>query len=639
MNNKKEFKPYIPPEKKIPELTLSSVVSGIILSIVFGAANAYLGLKVGLTVSASIPAAVIGLGVIRIILKKNSILESNIVQTVGSAGESVAAGAIFTLPTLFLWAREGKIAQPTISEITFIALAGAILGILFMIPLRKALIVKEHHSLPYPEGKACAEVLLSGEKKSDKNSGTSKVFAGILYGGIVKIIADGIKLINTQISFKLSAIRTEIGSQIYPAVISVGYICGPRISSYMLAGGITSWLVIIPLITLFGADTIVYPGTVTIREMYVTGGADKLWSTYIRYIGAGALAAGGIISLIKTLPVIVATVRSTMADFTLKTKSSLIRTDEDIDFKWIIISVIAVYIILTVNPFSPLNFAESAIIVILGFFFSTVSSKMVGLVGSSNNPVSGMSIAALITTTLALSASGKTGIKGMYVSIVIGSVICIISAIAGDCSQDLKTGFLLGATPKKQQIGELIGAVCSALTIGVTLYILDMAWGFGSEELSAPQATLMKLIVEGIFENNLPWSLVISGVFIAVFCELCSVPVLPFAIGVYLPLNLSVCIMIGGVIRLVLEKLKYDKETKTEILNNGTLFCSGLIAGEGLCGVVLAIIAVIGYDKYIDLSQVIPSPLYYGGTIAFLILTVMIIFKASLKISFKNPDH
>ncbi|MBR4973215.1 MAG: oligopeptide transporter, OPT family, partial [Clostridia bacterium] len=304
MENKNDFKPYIPAEKVTPEITVASIVIGILLAVIFGAANAYLGLRVGMTVSASIPAAVIAMGVIRILMRRNSILESNMVQTIGSAGESLAAGAIFTLPALFLWASEGKMSEPSLLEITLIALIGGLLGVFFMVPLRNALIVKEHGVLPYPEGTACAEVLLAGEKGG---ANASTVFAGMGFAALFKFIIDGLKVVSGEISAHVKGYAGEIGTQIYPAVMSVGYICGARISSYMFAGGVLSWLVIIPLIVLFGENIVLYPGNVAIGELYASGGAGAIWSTYIRYIGAGALAAGGIISLIKSLPLIIKT--------------------------------------------------------------------------------------------------------------------------------------------------------------------------------------------------------------------------------------------------------------------------------------------------------------------------------------------
>ena len=625
MNDQKDFKPYIPAEKVTPEITVTSIVMGIILAVVFGAANAYLGLRVGMTVSASIPAAVIAMGVIRVIMRKNSILESNIVQTVGSAGESLAAGAIFTLPALFLWAAEGRMDKPSIVEITLIALIGGLLGIFFMVPLRNALIVKEHSTLPYPEGTACAEVLLAGE---EGGANASTVFAGMGFAAIFKFIIDGLKLVSGEISLKIKGYSGEIGTQIYPAVMSVGYICGPRIASYMFAGGVLSWLVLIPIIVLFGADLILYPGTVAIGELYAGGGASAIWSTYIRYIGAGALAAGGIISLIKSLPLIITTFTGAMKSMSGSKNTSKDRTAQDLNMKFVIIAIAVLTLLVWLIPAIPVSLIGAVIIVVFGFFFATVSSRMVGLVGSSNNPVSGMAIATLLIATLILKVTGSTGVAAMSSAIAIGSIICIVSAISGDTSQDLKTGYILGSTPKKQQIGEIIGVIASALAIGGTLYLLDSAWGFGTEELAAPQATLMKMIIEGVIEGNLPWALVFIGVFIAIVAEIIGIPVLPFAIGIYLPVHLNACVMVGGLIRLALEKSKKEEEEKKLIINDGVLFCSGMIAGEGLVGILLALLAVFGVDSVINISGRLGLSgtfMNIGGFVLFaiIILTVL----------------
>lgn len=623
--NNKDFKPYIPAEKVTPELTVTSVIMGVLLAVIFGAANAYLGLRVGMTVSASIPAAVIAMGVIRIAMRKNSILESNLVQTIGSAGESLAAGAIFTLPALFLWAAEGKMDKPDILEITLISLIGGLLGVFFMVPLRNALIVKEHGVLPYPEGTACSEVLRAGEK-GGANAGT--VFAGMGFAALFKFIIDGLKIVAGEISLKFKGYGGEVGTQIYPAVMSVGFICGPRISSYMFAGGILSWMVIIPLIVLFGSEIVLYPGTESIGEIFSANGASGIWSTYIRYIGAGALAAGGIISLIKSLPLIVNTFAGAMKSISGSGAISNERTARDMNMKIVILAILVLTLVVWLVPAIPVSLPGAFIVVIFGFFFATVSSRMVGLVGSSNNPVSGMAIATLLIATLILKVTGADGVDGMASAIAIGSIICIISAIAGDTSQDLKTGYILGATPKKQQIGEIIGVTVAALAIGGTLYILDSAWGFGSNELGAPQATLMKLIVEGVMGGNLPWGLVAIGVCIAVVVELIGIPVLPFAIGVYLPVQLNACIMVGGFIRLIMEKLKKNEDEKKEIVNDGILFCSGMIAGEGLVGILLAILAVFGVNSVINLGakfNIPPTVMSIGGLILFgiIILTVL----------------
>ncbi len=626
MEKQNNFKPYIPAEKITPELTVTSIIMGIILAVVFGAANAYLGLRVGMTVSASIPAAVISMGVIRVIMRKNSVLESNMVQTIGSAGESLAAGAIFTLPALFLWANEGVMEKPSILQITIIALLGGLLGVFFMIPLRNALIVREHGTLPYPEGQACAEVMLAGE---EGGANASTVFAGMGFAAFFKFIIDGLKIVPSEVNIEGTA-KTypgAVGTQIYPAVMSVGYICGPKISSYMFSGGLLSWLVLIPIIVIFGSNLILYPGTETIGEIYAANGAGGIWGTYIRYIGAGALAAGGIISLIKSLPLIVRTFRDSMKGFNISGSKGTERTAQDINMTITLIAILVLTLLVWLVPAIPVSLVGAIIVVIFGFFFATVSSRMVGLVGSSNNPVSGMAIATLLIATLILKICGEIGAPGMQAAIAIGSIICIVAAISGDTSQDLKTGYLLGATPKKQQYGEVIGVVASALAIGATLYLLDGAWGFGSEELGAPQATLMKMIIEGIMGGNLPWGLILIGVFIAIIVEILRIPVLPVAIGIYLPIQLNACIMVGGLIRLFFDKMKESKK-KNNIISNGILFCSGMIAGEGLVGILLAIFAVAGISSALDISGFLSLPgwaLNLGSLLVFALVILSLL--------------
>lgn len=617
--NKNDFKPYIPADQVVPEFTVTALILGILLAVIFGAANAYLGLRVGMTVSASIPAAVLSMGIIRIILRKNSILENNLVQTIGSAGESVAAGAIFTLPALFLWAKEGKIDSPSILTIFLVALVGGILGICFMVPLRQALIVEEHGTLPFPEGTACAEVLLAGEEGGNK-AGT--VFSGLGIAALYKLIADGVKLFPSEIGYDIKAYAgSSVGIQVLPALAGVGYICGPKISSYMLAGGTLSWFVLMPMIALFGADATVFPGTETIS----TFAPSALWSTYIKYIGAGAVAAGGIISLIKSAPLIVRTFKQAMGSMARNhATADAPRTQRDLPMPVILAIVVVIALAIWLLPIFPVSPLGAIIVVVFGFFFATVSSRMVGLIGSSNNPVSGMAIATLIIATLILKATGTTGTTGMVGSICIGSIICIVAAIAGDTSQDLKTGFIVGATPKLQQIGEMIGVIASSAAIGYVLYLLNAAWGFGSNEIPAPQATMMKMLVEGIMNAELPWALILIGIFVAVVVEILGIPVLPFAVGMYLPFSLSAGIMAGGIVRWILERRKTDDEKeKKDSIERGTLFTSGLIAGEGLMGVILAILAVLKVDSKIVSPVALPQ---IGSLIIFIILLAYLYF-------------
>ena len=632
MDEKETMKPYISADRTLHEMTPLSIIVGIILAIVFGAANAYLGLRVGMTVSASIPAAVLGMGVYRLCRKKDTILESNMVQTIGSAGESLAAGAIFTMPALFLWAQEEGTKMPSIMEIALIALIGGLLGICFMVPLRKALIVKEHGTLPYPEGTACAEVLLAGEKGG---ANASVVFLGMGIAALFKFIVDGLKVVSSAVTVTVQKIHGEISAQVYPALVSVGYICGFKIASYMFAGGVLGWLVLIPMIYLFGADTTLFPASVSVHELWEQAGASGIWSSYIRYIGAGAVATGGIVSLIKSLPLIVRTFADAMKGLKGSGKQeNELRTEKDLKMSVVLIMLAILIVAIAVTPIIPIDVIGAIVIVIFGFFFATVSSRMVGLVGSSNNPVSGMAIATLLATTVLLKATGHTGMSGMTAAIAIGSVICIVAAMAGDMSQDLKTGYILGATPVKQQYGEMIGTVVSAVTIGFVLYLLNAAWGFGTPELSAPQATLMKMIVEGVMGGNLPWTLVFIGVFIALVVELLGIPVLPFAIGLYLPIELSSCIMIGGILRWALEKKKYKSgEQKESAISNGVLCCSGMIAGEGLIGILLAVFAVVKVNgrslaEYIDLSGSVN--LGQIGALVVLALVILSILKFTI---------
>ena len=572
-------------KNELREFTPMAVILGMLIAIVFGAANAYLGLRVGLTISASIPAAVISMGIVRKVLKRDSILENNIVQTIGSAGESLAAGAIFTLPAAFLWESEwGDSHYISYLNILLLTLIGGVLGVIFMIPLRRALIVKEDGVLPYPEGKACAEVLKAGEESGQDSS---VVFKGLGLASLYKFLANGLKIFPEGVSYDINAkyfAGTAVGFDALPALMGVGYIVGPTISAIMLAGGVLAWFVLMPLLHAFGSP-----------ELTNLAPSD-LWSNYIRYIGAGAVATGGIISLIKSLPMIVKSFKDSINDLKSRDNSNNgDRLDTDISFKVSFILIIVSVILIFLMPSTPVNIIGAIIIVVFGFFFATVSSRMVGIIGSSNNPVSGMSIATLLIATLILKATGLVGHDGMIAAISIGTIICVIAAIAGDCSQDLKTGYIVGSSPKYQQIGEIIGVLTSSLVIGGILWILNTSIGFGTKDLPAPQAVLMKMIVEGVMSGNLPWDLVFVGAAIAIMVELLGISVLPFAIGLYLPLNTTLGIMFGGVVRLIVDKIKADDKSKKDAETNGTLYSAGLIAGEGIMGIILAVFAIIPF--------------------------------------------
>ena len=557
------------------ELTATALVLGVLLAVVFGAANAYLGLRVGLTVSASVPAAVISMGVLRFVLRRDSILENNMVQTIGSAGESLAAGAIFTLPALYLWAEErpAEFAPPELLSVTLVALAGGVLGVLLMVPLRRPLIV-EDEKLAYPEGLACADVLRAGEAGAKH---AKSVFAGLGVAMVVKFVTGWLKWVPETFLFPIRGLRGAMGFDVSPALLGVGYIVGLRVSALLFAGGVFGWMVLIPILS----ATLPEAGA-----MWDAGNVKGIWSGYVRHIGAGAIATGGFISLVKSAPLFLQAFRRSPR----ARGGDAAGAGRDLPMKAVFAALACVIVFIWAVPAVPVSFLGAVLIALFGFFFAAVSARMVGLVGSSNNPVSGMTIATLVVATLVLRETGSVGAAGMVAAIAIGSVVCIVAAIAGDTAQDLKTGRILGATPWKQQLGELLGVVASALAIGGVLVLLHRAWGFGSDSISAPQATLMKVIVEGMMDGGLPWGLLAVGAALAAGLALCRVPVMPVAIGMYLPVGLGVTMFAGGLLRFAVERRRGAGESDCD---TGTLFSAGLVAGEGLCGIALALLALI----------------------------------------------
>ncbi|MBC1530846.1 oligopeptide transporter, OPT family [Listeria booriae] len=616
----KKFQPYIPASKSLPELTVTAIVLGIILSILFGAANAYLGLKVGLTVSASIPAAVISMGILRGIFRRDSILENNIVQTMTTAGEALGAGAVFTIPALFMMGVEIKQIM-----LVFIVLTGGFLGVFMMVPLRRMLIVNEHETLPYPEGTACAEVLKTGEKGGGAQA--KLVVFGFAIGGVVKVLTDGFKLFRSDVQTGIYNFQNAfVGTQIYPALLGVGFIIGPKIAGQMVAGGLMASLVLIPAIAFFGAGSsdIIFPATEALKTL----DASMIWDNYIRYIGAGAVAAGGLITLAKTLPAIWQTLRSTMVGLN-KSKdykvAELERTDKDIPMKWVLIGIAVLIVVIAFDPFTNVGVIGALAIAIFGFLFVTVASRIVGIVGSSSSPVSGMTIATLLIVAIAYKSFGYTGTEGIILTLTVAAIVCTALAVAGDISQDLKTGYLVGGTPWKQQLAMMIGVMASGLVMGYILTLLDNAYGMGSEALPAPKAALMKILAEGILNGNLPWTLIFIGVAIAVVIEFLGMNSLVFAVGLYLPLNISATVMFGGFVRLIVNQVikhKKDKE-KAARIERGTLFASGLIAGESLLGVIIAFIISINPNiiptEYLLTNQWLPF-------LVFLIVCALLYF-------------
>ena len=606
------FKPYIAPGDSIAEFTIKAIILGAVFGILFGAATVYLGLKVGLTVSASIPIAVLAIAVFKK-LGRSTILENNIVQTIGSAGESVAAGVVFTIPALLFL--PGGDDYFKYFQIFVLALAGGILGVLFMVPLRRALIVEEHGKLPYPEGTACADVLVAGEKGGKL---AQKVFYGLGIAFVFKALMSILGLWKDvpQFVFKRTSAypNATVHGEITPELLGVGYVIGPRISGVMVAGGVLSWLVLIPLITFFGdflSEPLAPEKDRLIRDMSNW----DIWSKYIRYIGAGAVTFGGLITLIKTLPTIVGAFRGSMKS--LRTKavaaSERVRTERDIPMSFVLIgSLILVVFIAFIPSISgtalgsgPLTMIASALmIVVFGFFFVTVSSRIVGLIGSSSNPISGMTIATLMATCLIFLGIGWSGDVYQPIALVVGSIVCIAAANAGATSQDLKTGYIVGATPIKQQIGLIIGVLVSVAVIGGTLLLMNETLGIGEatpehpNPLPAPQATLMATVIKGLLSKDLPWGLVLMGMAMAAVVELCGVNSLAFAVGAYLPLSTTSPIFIGGAIRWFVDRRRKKKDGESET-GPGALFSSGLIAGGAITGILIAILigSNIGTDS------------------------------------------
>ena len=583
------------PELKVKELTVTAIILGVLLAVVFGAANAYLGLRVGLTISASIPAAVISMGVLRFVLRRDSILENNMVQTIGSAGESLAAGMIFTVPALYLWAgqwaKEGKtdwvqiVSSATdIVPVTIIALVGGTLGMLMMVPLRRPLIVEEEKTLVYPEGRACADVLRAGEKGAKQ---ASFVFYGLTLAVIVKLITDGFKCIPGKFMWSIKSLRGAMGFEVSAALLGVGYVVGPKIATLLFAGALFGWMLLIPLFSGYADGLSIWASNDPLTA------AETVWRNYVRYVGAGAIAMGGFISLTKSMPLFARTFKQSLMGGKMGAGgsfNSLPRIERDIPMKMILGGVACVIVFIWLVPYVKVGLGGALLVALFGFFFAAVSARMVGLVGASNNPVSGMTIATLVVSSLVLKTTGVIGAAGMVAAMSIGTIVCIVASLAGDTAQDLKTGRIVGATPWKQEVGLLIGTVASGLAIGGVLVLLSKAWGFGSEQLSAPQATMMKTIVEGIMGGSLPWNFLLLGAVLAIILALCRIPVMPFAIGIYLPFALNATVFIGGLIRWFVAKWRGEKSESEDPL---TLLSAGLIAGEGLCGILLAVYTVI----------------------------------------------
>ena len=613
-----QFKPYVPATQTLAEFTIKAIALGVFFGLLFGASTVYLGLRAGLTVSASIPIAVLAISVLKR-LGGSTILENNIVQTIGSAGESLASGVVFTIPALIFLVPYGP-QYFSYGQMTLLAIAGGILGVLMMIPLRRALIVKEHGVLPYPEGTACADVLVAGERGGAL---AKTVFMGLGIGALWKALSWIIQLFRTEVGHSISRTgvlpNATLNVDISPEYMGVGYVIGPRIAGVMFAGGVLSWLVLLPLLSILGSYmTVPFPPVPASGLRIDQMSAGQLWSAYIRYTGAGAVLASGLITLARTLPTIISSFRESVKEFSAGSAvvEARARTDKDLPLTVVLVGSLLLALFLALAPGMPLqyNFLAAILIVIFGFFFVTVSSRITGLIGNSSNPISGMTIATLILTCTIFVAVGWVGDAYAPVALAVGGVVCIAAAIAGATSQDLKTGYLVGATPMYQQIGLVIGVLASSFIIGITTLYLHSVFTIGSQSLAAPQATLMSTIIKGLLSQNLPWGLVLVGVFISITLELCGIKSLSFAVGSYLPIATTAPIFAGGLVRWYVERTTGTAEESD--ISSGTLFSSGLIAGGSLAGILYAVLFGAGIVSAADDAETLGIvPVLHEGTV------------------------
>jgi len=633
-----EYVPYIPTTEVMPELTGYSIIMGVLFALMFAAANTYLGLKVGITISAGIPGAILATGLLKGIFRRNNILEANMVASLSAMGESIAGGIIFVLPALLLLGFGLSI--PTIVIVTII---GGLMGVFFITPVRRYLIVEEHGELIYPESMAAAEVLVTG---SEGGSGFRTVLLGMGVGALYKMFSGGFKFWGENASYTINSYQgTIIGVDTLASLMGVGFIVGTKTSTLMFGGGIVAWLALIPMIKFFGGNLVLFPSTVPISEM----GAFDIWSSYIRYVGAGAVAAGGFLSLAKSLPTLIASFKQAIAGMRKGEAGAVTRMDIEAPLTWVIAAAVLGFLLTWFIPAVGGGPVGALLVVVFSFFFAVVSARMVGLIGASNNPVSGMTIAALLIVTTVLKLMGNTGDKGMTTALMLGGIICVAIAVAGGTAQSLKTTFIVGGSPKNVQIGMFVALAIASVAAAGTLILLNTAYGIGDVAVPAPQATLMKMIVEGIMTAQLPWTLVFIGVAMAAFCFLANLPILAVALGLYLPLGLSAAVFSGGIVRDLVERkvgrspkaraaaegkdvvLKWDEE-KDKAVEKGILLASGLVAGDALIGIVIGIFAAIGTDIAFGLKlfpAVAESPLV--AFVAFLLLAIWVYVYATRK--------
>ena len=637
-----EYVPYIPTTEAMPELTGYSIIIGLLFALIFAAANTYLGLKVGLTISAGIPGAILATGLLKGLFRRNNILEANMVASLSAMGESIAGGIIFVLPALILLGF-----GLSIMTVVIVTIVGGLMGVFFITPVRRYLIVEEHGNLIYPESMAAAEVLVTG---SEGGSGFRTVLLGMGVGAVYKIFSGGFRFFSENASYTIQPYQgTMIGVNTVASLMGVGFIVGTKTSILMFGGSVIAWLALIPLIKFFGAGMAepLFPSKVPIAEM----GAFDVWSSYIRYIGAGAVATGGFISLIRSLPTIVNSFKQAIGGMGKGETASVRRMDLESPLTWVIAAAVLGFLLTWFVPIIGGGLVGSLLAVLFSFFFAVVSGRMVGLVGASNNPVSGMTIATLLIVTTVLKLMGNTGDLGIKTALMIGGVVCVAIAVAGGTAQSLKTTFIIGGTPRKVQLGMFAALSLASIAAAGTLILLHRAYGIGDAAVPAPQATLMKMIVEGIMTAQLPWTLVFIGVALAFFCFMAKIPILAVALGIYLPIGLTAAIFAGGIVRVFVERKmqpaakdtdkaaeddkaveKGDNVEMDKAVEKGILLASGLVAGDALIGIVIGIFAAIGTDIAFGLKLFpVIAESNLAAFIMFLLLAIWIFIYSTRK--------
>lgn len=624
-----DYVPYVPTTEVVPEATGYSIIMGVLFAVIFAAANTYLGLKVGLTISAGIPGAILATGILKSIFKRDTILEANYVASLAAVGESIAGGIIFVLPAIILIGF-----NLSITTVAIVTIIGGFMGVYFITPVRKYMIVEEHGNLVYPESMAQAEVLVNS---SQGGEGFKSVLKGLGVGLGYKVFSGGLGLWNESASYTITAYQgAVVGMDTLASLMGVGFIVGTQTSILMFGGSVVAWLGLIPLIKFFGSfsGTAIFPSTMLISEMT----APQIWSNYIRYIGAGAVAAGGFFSLAKSLPTIITSFKEAMGGFGKSTESNE-RINQDAPIIWVLAAAILGFLFIWVIPSLGAGPVGALMAVVFSFFFAVVSARMVGVIGASNNPVSGMTIATLLVIASVYKALGATGTGGMRMALLASGIVCVAVAVAGGVAQSLKATYVIGGTPKKIQHGMFLALAVASLMAGATVLLLDSAYGIGSAEVTAPQSTLMKLIVEGIMIGKLPWTLVIIGVMIAAFCALASLPILPVALGLYLPISLNSAIFFGGIVRnFVDKKFKGKDEAKDAAVERGTLIASGLVAGDALTGIAIGLFAALNIKTDL-LASVIPNAAFKNLlSLGLFVLLAIWMYNYSIKIkdSVKN---